>query len=35
MNNLFNEKLLNKKANEEVDLNKHNLKKDENTLING
>ena len=27
MNNLFNEKLLNKKANEEVDLNKHNLKK--------
>lgn len=27
MNNLFNEKLLNKKANEEVDLDKHNLKK--------
>ena len=27
MNNLFNEKLLNKKANEEVDLDKRNLKK--------
>lgn len=25
MNNLFNDKLLSKKANEEVDLNKNNL----------